>query len=131
MKYILSGDYAQYMKYLKNNRISPNEAKYMGTQESWCSERPDKIILIGDWWRSEVMNVDHIRAYLFRLTTAEERKGTVDIGRSGRTPVAYVDGDCFLDPKQWPTKEQRIKSQEEWEQEYLMEFIPREPKRGK
>jgi len=75
MKYILSGDYSQYRHYLKKNGLTECEARWMGHPEGWCSVRPDNLILVGDWWKSEAMNVDHIRADIFRLTTEEERNG--------------------------------------------------------
>jgi hypothetical protein len=67
IQYIIAGDYSQYQEYLSTRKLRQSDAKYMSLYHNWACERPDKLILVGDWWNAEVWNIPDMRKTIVDL----------------------------------------------------------------
>ena len=52
MKLVVAGNYNQYKHYLRDNNLTPAEAKYIANEGQLMGYTEAEIILYGSWWES-------------------------------------------------------------------------------
>jgi hypothetical protein len=56
MKIVIAGNYRQYQDYLRENKLSPREARYVSSPEHLRGLRGVEVVKYGEWWLNTCAN---------------------------------------------------------------------------
>lgn len=61
MKIVIAGNYRQYQNYLRENNLTPQEAKYVSTPEQLHGLRDVEVVKVGEWWLNPCADDDYLK----------------------------------------------------------------------
>jgi hypothetical protein len=75
MKIVIAGNYRQYQNYLRENNLTPQQARYVDTPEKLRGLRDVEVVRVGEWWLNPCADDDYLEI-IQRPTEDESRHHT-------------------------------------------------------
>lgn len=61
MKIVIAGNYNQYKNYLRENNLTPQEARYVSTPDVLRGLHNVEVVKVGEWWLNPCADDDYLK----------------------------------------------------------------------
>lgn len=95
MRIVIAGNYRQYKDYLRENNLTPQQARYVDTPEKLRGLRGVEVVKYGEWWLNPCANDWYLELVTLPIMSAPNKVLQSDGGEV--LPAhkhLYIDGRC-------------------------------------
>jgi hypothetical protein len=76
MKIVIAGNYHQYKNYLRENNLTPRQARYVDMPEKLRGLRDVEVVKYGEWWLNPCANDWYLEYVTLPIMSAPNKAST-------------------------------------------------------